>query len=305
MTDRLTQEAIAFITKNQTESWCVYLSHFAVHTPLDAKRELVDKYAAKRPGELHNHINMATMIEAVDQGVGQLLQCLDQLGIANQTVVIFYSDNGGYGPATDMKPLKGYKGTYYEGGIRVPLVVRWPGVVAAGSTCDQPITGVDFYPTLCSIAGTTRPPGQIADGLDFVPLLRKDDSDWPARAIFWHFPAYLQSYQVWDEQRDPLFRSRPTCVMRQGAWKLHYFFEDQATELYNLEDDIGETNDLSSQQPKVVAKMLAAMNAWQKTVKAPLPQTPNPNFDAEAERQAIEKLKRRARQKKAKAASAL
>jgi len=287
VTDRLSAEAVKFIEANRNRPWALYLTHFAVHTPLDPKRELLAKYEAKAPGKLHNHVEMATMIQAVDDGVGEIQAKLDELGLTENTVVILFSDNGGYGPATDMDPLKGYKGTYYEGGIREPFFVKWPGVVPAGSTSAEPIIGVDLYPTLCEIAGATLPADQPVDGLSLLPILKGEQTSFGERAIFWHFPAYLQSYQVWDEQRDPLFRSRPCSIIRMGDWKLHQYFEDGGLELYNLREDIGEANNLAHANPPKTQALLDRLTAWQTSVNAPIPTEPNPKYDAAKEAQAI------------------
>ena len=291
LTDRLSDEAIKFIRDKKNKPWMIYLTHFAVHTPLQAKKELVAKYSAMPPGALHRNIAMATMIEAVDDGVGKITRTLDELGLTDNTVIIFFSDNGGHGPATDMAPLKGYKGTYYEGGIRVPFFVNWPGNVKPGSNSDEPITGVDIYPTLCEIAGTPVPKDQDLDGVSLVGLLQGDvesfaDEGGP-RAIYWHFPAYLQSTNVRDEQRDPLFRSRPVGVIRKGKWKLLEFFESGDLELYDLEADIGESNNLAKTQPAKTANLLAEMQGWRRTIGADMPTKQNSKFDAEAEATAL------------------
>ncbi len=275
LTDRLNTEAIQFIKKNRDQPWMVYLTHFAVHTPLQPKKELLKKYQQKKKGKLHQNAIMATMIQAVDDGVGRLIQTLKDLKIEEQTVVIFYSDNGGYGPATDMAPLKGYKGTYYEGGIRVPLLIKWPGVVKAGSRSSIPVTGVDIYPTLCEIAAAQLPEQQILDGLSLVPLLQgKPHETLQNRPLFWHFPAYLQSYGGANnnlEQRDPLFRSRPCSIVRLGNWKLHEYFEDGGLELYNLKDDIGESNNLAQKKPVKSKQLHQLLKDWRKKIKAPVP----------------------------------
>lgn len=293
LTDRLTDEAIQFIRKSKDQPWLVYLTHFAVHTPIQAKKSMLPKYKAKQPGELHDSAAMGTMIEAVDQGVGKIQKVLDELDVAKNTITIFFSDNGGYGPITDMDPLKGYKGAYYEGGIRVPFFVHWPGVVKAGKT-DETMIGVDLYRTLCAMAGASTPKDQPLDGVDLLPFLRGDVDRLEGRALFWHFPAYLQSYgKLADEQRDPLFRSRPCSIIRKGDWKLHQYFEDGGVELYNLKEDIGESHNLANSQPERVSKLLAELGTWQKEVKAAIPSRPNPAFDAAAETEAIEKFKRK------------
>ena len=287
LTDRLTDEAIGFIKENREHPWALYLTHFAVHTPLDPKKELIAKYESKPQGKLHQHVEMATMIQAVDDGVGRIQATLEKLGIVERTVVIFFSDNGGYGPATDMHPLKGYKGTYYEGGIRVPFFVKWPGVVSAGSRSQEPIIGVDLYPTICEVAGAKLPAEQAGDGESLLPILRGETLTFGQRPLFWHFPAYLQAYRVWNEQRDPLFRSRPCSVIRLGDWKLHQFFEDGGLELYNLRSDIGEANDLSAKHPAKLHELLRQLEDWREQIGAPVPTERNPMYDMRAERRAM------------------
>ncbi len=289
VTDRLSDEAIKFIRESKDQPWLVYLTHFAVHTPIEAKKTLVPKYQEKAPGDLHDDVRMATMIEAVDQGLGKIRATLDELGVADNTVTIFYSDNGGFGPVTDMDPLKGYKGCFYEGGIRVPFFVHWPGKIKPGKSA-EPITGVDLYPTLCDLAGAELPQNQPLDGVDLVPLFTGEVTALPDRAIFWHFPAYLESYTgTTDEQRDSLFRTRPCSIIRHGDWKLHQYFEDGAIELYNLRDDIGETTNLAESNPTEAARLLGELQAWQTAIDAPIPTTPNPEFDADAEAEAAAK----------------
>ena len=287
VTDRLSDEAIKFIRTNHERPWALYLTHFAVHTPLNAKKELVAKYTAKPKGKLHNHVAMATMIQSVDDGVGRIRAALDELKLTEKTIVIFFSDNGGYGPATDMDPLKGYKGTYYEGGIREPFFVKWPGVVKPGSKSSEPIIGVDVYPTLCEMTGAELPGNQPVDGVSLVPLLNGSKTTFGDRPLFWHFPAYLQAYSVWSEQRDPLFRSRPCSVIRLGDWKLHQYFEDGGLELYNLRDDIGEQTDLAKAKPDKTQALLKRLEAWREEIRAPIPTEANPAYDADAEAQAI------------------
>lgn len=294
VTDRLSTEATNFIRENKDRPWAIYLTHFAVHTPLNAKKELREKYNSKRPGKLHQHVNMATMIQAVDDGVGLIQNTLEELELVDKTIIIFYSDNGGYGPATDMSPLKGYKGTYYEGGIRVPFFVKWPGKVKQQSKSSEPITAVDIYPTLCEMAGVGLPTNQVVDGESLVPLLTGDKKSLAdekgERAIFWHFPAYLQSFKdVNDEQRDPLFRTRPCSVIRMGDWKLHQYFEDGGLELYNLKEDIGENQNLSEKYPERTRNMLDRLEAWQEETGADIPSEPNPEFDAVVEAEALKK----------------
>ncbi|MEM9367834.1 MAG: sulfatase [Planctomycetota bacterium] len=289
LTDRLSEETIKFLTQHRSDPWAIYLTHFAVHTPLQAKRELVDKYQSKPAGTLHNHVAMATMIEAVDQGVGRIMRALEETGQAENTVILFFSDNGGYGPATDMAPLKGYKGTYYEGGIRVPFFVRWPGKIAAGSRSNEPVIGVDLYPTLCEIAQAGLPSDQAVDGVSLLPLLKGEIDALAQRALYWHFPAYLDSYQRFDEQRDVLFRSRPCSVIRQGRWKLLQHFEDDAVELFDLESDIGEATNVAKRYPEHADELLKKLKTWQEGIQADIPRAANPLFDAEEHGSALAK----------------
>lgn len=292
LTDRLNDEAIGFIRENKERPWFLYLTHFAVHTPLNAKRELVEKYEAKKRGQLHKNVAMATMVQAVDDGVEKIFATLDELGIADNTITIFYSDNGGYVGATDMAPLRGHKGTYYEGGIRVPFFVHWPGVVKAGET-DEPMIGVDLYPTFCTLLNTEPPQSQPQDGVDLVPFLKGEQETLGDRALFWHFPAYLQAGSGSLEPRDPLFRSRPCSIIRKGDWKLHEYFEDGGIELYNLTDDIGEQTNLAKQNTEKAQELLRELRQWRKDLHALVPTEPNPKFDATKEAEAIARAKKR------------
>ena len=289
LTDRLSDEAVKFIRKNKDNPWCLYLTHFAVHSPFNAKKELVAKYEAKKPGKLHDNVTMATMIQAVDDGVGKIQSTLEELGIADNTVVFFFSDNGGVAKVTDMEPLRGYKGTYYEGGIRVPFFVKWPGVVKPGTKCDEAIIGVDVYPTFCEITGARLPKKQAMDGLSLVPLLKGASDTLGERALFWHFPAYLQVGSGIEgvESRDPLFRTRPCSIIRVGDWKLHQYFEDGGLELYNLRDDLSEATNLAERMPEKTQELLRRLEKWRKEIGAPVPTEANPEYNAEAEAEAI------------------
>lgn len=290
LTDRLNEEAIDFIERNQEKPWFLYLTHFAVHTPLQGRKDLVAKYEAKPKGELHDSAVMAAMIESVDVGIGKIVAKLDQLGLTEKTAIVFTSDNGGYGPATSMSPLKGYKGTYYEGGIREPFFVHWPGTVRPGTTSSVPISNVDLLPTFCAMTGAELPQGQPIDGVSLMPLLRGEPLQ--RRALFWHFPAYLQSYKRTDQQRDPLFRSRPCSIIRHGDWKLHEYFENGDLELYNLKADIGETNNLAETDPDKAAELHAMLKRWRQSTGAPVPTELNPDYDPEAEKAALSKPRR-------------
>ena len=281
ITDRLSTEAIRFIDAHRDEPFFIYLSHYAVHTPLQAKKELIEKYKDKKPWNGQGNAVYAAMIESVDQGVGRILARLDALRLTDNTLVIFFADNGGVGgykaigvkakEITSQAPLKGGKGCLYDGGIREPTAIRWPGRVPAGTTCDVPVIGVDFYPTLLEVAGAEPPPDYPLDGESLVPLMTQK-GNLKRDAIFWHFPAYLQGGAgTW--------RTTPGGVIRSGDWKLIEYFEDSSLELYNLREDIGETRNLAETRPEKAKELHDRLVAWRKTVGAPVPTERNPKFD--------------------------
>lgn len=193
LTDRLTDHAVTFIEQNAREPFFLCLSHYAVHTPLQAKPDLVEKYESKPVDGCHDHAVYAAMIESMDKSVARVCDTLDRLELANNTLVIFYSDNGGYGPATCMDPLRGAKGMLYEGGIRVPLVMRWPDRIPAGKVSDEPVITVDLYPTLLDVCGIEPSSGWILDGVSLYKHICAG-TEIGDRALYWHFPAYLQAY---------------------------------------------------------------------------------------------------------------
>lgn len=277
LTDTLTDKAVEFIEANKDKPFFLYLSHHAVHTPIQAKKELIEKYKKKTGDDIHNNPTYAAMVESVDESVGKVLDKLDELALADDTVVFFYSDNGGYGNATSMAPLRGSKGMLYEGGIRVPLIVRRPGVTKPGSKCDVPVIGIDFYPTMLEMAGVRRPGKHILDGESIVPLLKGRDK-LKRKAIFWHFPAYLEPY---NEKQKP-WRTTPAGAVRTGDWKLIEFFEDGKIELYNLKDDIGEKNNLADSNGGKAKELHDLLLKWRKNIGAPVPTEKNPKYDPNA-----------------------
>ena len=274
LTDRLTDEAVKFIEQNRDKPFFLYLSHHTVHTPIQAKKDIIEKYRKKKPGKEHNNPTYAAMIESMDQSVGAVCNKLDELKLSDNTVVFFFSDNGGYGNATSMAPLRGSKGMLYEGGIRLPMIARWPGRIKSDSSCDVPVIGIDFYPTFLEIAGAPKPSGHILDGQSIVPLL-KDAGSFKRKAIFWHFPAYLEPY---NKKQQP-WRTTPAGAIRQGDWKLIEFFEDGKLELYNLKDDISETNDLAKTKPEKAKELHRILVEWRKSLNAPVPTEKNPRYN--------------------------
>lgn len=280
LADFLTDRSVEFIRRHADSGpFFLVLAHFVVHSPYDAKPDLIARFKDKAPAGGHYDPTYAAMIASLDESVGRVLETTDSLGLAEKTLVIFTSDNGGVGgygregiagrDVTDNAPLRGGKGMLYEGGIRVPYIFRWKGVIPAGTVCDQPIHSVDFFPTFLALTRLPPPPGYPLDGVNILPLLVSPNrSDWPERPLFWHFPGYLGSPKnTW--------RTTPVSVIRKGPWKLMEFFEDGRVELYNLAADIGEGKNLAAELPSKVAELHAELKAWRKQIGAPMP-TPNP-----------------------------
>lgn len=274
LTDRLTDEAIKFVRAHKDQKFFLYLPYYTVHTPLQGRKDLRKKYL----GVKGINADYAAMVEALDENVGRLLDEVDRLGISDNTLVVFSSDNGGITKFSTQAPYRAGKGSYYEGGVRVPLTIRWPNVVKAGSRCDVPVTGLDFYPTMVEAAGGVVASGKKIDGVSLMPLLSQQGG-FPERALYWHFPIYLQNYGQEDGGRDPLFRTRPGSTMLLGKWKLHEYFEDGGIELYDLENDIGETKNLATKMPEKADELVKQLHAWRDSIGAPVPTKRNPQFD--------------------------
>jgi arylsulfatase A-like enzyme len=269
LTDRLGQEAVRFLKHTEGRPFFLYFPHYAVHTPIQGRADLVAKYKAKlRDGLNHTNAAYAAMVESVDATVGQVRATLDELGVADRTIIIVTSDNGGRVPTTSNRPLRAGKGSCYDGGTRVPLIVYWPGVTKPGSVSDVPVISADLYPTLLEAAGVPDRPGHRADGVSLVPLLRQTgglDRD----ALFWHYPHH-QHYQQGG--------AMPYGAVRAGDFKLIEQFDDNRVELYNLREDPGEQVDLAARMPDKVRDLLERLRAWRADVGAQMP-TPNPKYD--------------------------
>ncbi|MFV0443195.1 MAG: sulfatase [Planctomycetaceae bacterium] len=288
--DRLATETVQFIKDHKTKPFLAYLAFHSVHTPLIGRPDLVEKYQAKAkqimgeefadeeqifPGEkerkvriLQKHAVYAAMVEAMDLAVGKVLQGLKDQGLADNTAVFFMSDNGGLatseGSPTSNRPLRCGKGWLYEGGIREPFLIRWPGVTPPGSTCDVPVISTDFYPTMLDMAGLPAKSEQTLDGVSLVPLLRQTGSI-AERSLYWHYPHYANQGGF------------PGGAIRAGDWKLLERYEDGQVHLYNLKDDLGERHDLAQQHPDRVRQMRSDLHRWYGTVGAKFlePKTPN------------------------------
>ena len=278
LTDRLTDEALDFMSTKRDKPFFLMLSHYAVHTPIKAKPLLIEKYEAKSPVGEHKNPTYAAMIESVDMGIGRMLRYLQENEIAENTIVIFYSDNGGLGRVTSNSPLRGSKGMLYEGGIRVPLAIRWPKRIKPKQTNPTPVIGTDLYPTLMNLVGGEVPSDLTLDGTDLTSLI-VENKPLKRDAIYWHFPAYLQGRYKGSRNKDPFFRTRPGSVVRTGDWKLIEYFEDGGLELYNLKDDISEQTNLAQSNPAKRESLHTLLKTWRKNVNAPIPTEPNSKYD--------------------------
>ena len=268
LTDREADEAVTFIKKHHKKPFFLYMAHYAVHTPLQARKDLVAKYKAKTPTNQKNP-TYAAMVHSVDDALGRIMATLDECGVAGNTLVIFTSDNGGLLGPTNNAPLRAGKGHPYEGGIREPLIVRWPRAVKPGTTCHVPVTSVDYFPTVCEAAGVPLPKDRPIDGESIMPLLAQTGT-LKRDAIFWHFPHYRGGIV-------------PYSIIRAGDWKLLKRYDGKTWELFNLKDDLSETTDLADKHPDVVRRLDARLVAHLKTIGAKMPK-PNPDYQPKRKR---------------------
>jgi arylsulfatase A-like enzyme len=282
--DRMAAESVKFLEGVGQQPFLLYHAFYSVHIPLQAKRDLITKYEAKQKAlkmegprfkpegdsqarQVQDHAVYAAMIETMDKGVGRVLDAMDRLGLAGNTIVFFMSDNGGLntaeGAPTSNVPLRAGKGWLYEGGIREPMIVKWPGAVKPGSTCGTPVISTDFYPTMLEMAGLRAKPEQHKDGVSMVPLLKQTDSTGQ-RAIYWHYPHYSNQ------------GGSPGSAVRAGDWKLIEFFEDGRLELYSLKNDLSEQHNLAAREGRKTAELREKLKAWRAAIGARMP-SPNPN----------------------------
>jgi arylsulfatase A-like enzyme len=281
--DRLATEVSKFITAHKDQPFFVSLSFYSVHTPLIGREDLVAKYVKKRKDlglkeafepesprmnrTIQQHAVYAAMVEAMDQAVGKILDSIESNGLTRDTIVIFFSDNGGLstseGSPTSNLPFRAGKGWAYEGGIREPMLFRWPATTKAGAVCDTPVISTDFYPTLLEACGIPPRPEQHKDGTSFLDLIKDPAADHPRAPLFWHYPHWGNQGGI------------PFSAVREGDWKLIRFHWKKGTELYNLADDPGETKNLAESRPEITKKLSAALDTLLTETDALLP-TVNP-----------------------------
>jgi arylsulfatase A-like enzyme len=264
LSDREADEAVQFILENKDKPFFLYLAHYAVHTPIQAKESAIEKYDAL-PKTNHKNAKYAGMVESVDDSTGRVLAALKEAGVDDKTVIIFTSDNGGLKGPTDNTPLRSGKGYPYEGGIRVPLIVRWPGEVKPGTISNAHVTSVDYFPTLLELAGVDLPKDRAIDGVSLVNHIKTGgETALEREAIYWHFPHYRHG-------------DSPYSIIRQGDWKLIKFYADKRFELFNLKDDLGEERDLASAIPDKVKALNKQLMEHLESMGAKLPRS-NPDY---------------------------
>ena len=272
LTDRLTDKALGIIDEVADRPFFLNLWYHTVHTPIEGKKALVKKYRAKIKGSgIHLNPDYAAMVESLDNNAGRVLAKLAEKGVADRTIVVFFSDNGGFigpcklhpgAPVTNNEPLRSGKGSLYEGGIRVPLIIRWPGITTAKAICNEPVFSCDLFPTLLRMAGLETQGPQKIDGIDISPLLSEPNRKLKRNSLFFHYPHYYPT-------------TSPVSAIRSGDWKLLEYFEDGRVELFDLASDLGEQVNLAPDKPEIVNRLRRDLNRWRVSVDAQLP-TPNP-----------------------------
>ena len=277
LTDLIMEKTLEFVDTVSNPFFLNY-APYAVHTPITPIKSLLEKYNQKPNWNGQNNPKYATMVENLDRNIGLLITKLKERGLFDNTLIVFTSDNGGLYGITNQHPLRAGKGSYYEGGIREPFFFVMKDKIKAKSKSDIPITNIDLFPTILEYAGIKNDQSKY-DGINLSPILEKkvDELDRP---LYWHFPIYLQAYNAHDnENRDSLFRTRPGSVIRYGNWKLHYYFENDEVELYNLAEDIGERNNLVKKEPEKTEELLNYLKKWWNETNAPIPRNINPAYE--------------------------
>ncbi|WP_148232042.1 sulfatase [Maribacter sp. HTCC2170] len=276
LTDLIARQTIEVLNKT-IEPFFLNYAPYAVHTPIQPVDSILSKYNRKTAWKGQNNAKYATMVENLDRNIGLLIAALKDNGHYKNTLIIFTSDNGGLYGITKQQPLRAGKGSYYEGGIREPFFFMWNDKIKSNTKSNVPISHLDLFPSIVEAAGISYNETSL-DGNSLLPIL-KQESTKLKRPLFWHFPIYLEAYNQNDnENRDSLFRTRPGSVIREGDWKLHYYFENNEMELYNLTYDVGERNNLINTHPKKAKVLLQQLKAWWKETSAPIPEQLNPEY---------------------------
>ena len=276
LTDRIGDEVVKFIDQNKENNFFAYVPFFSVHTPIQSKPDYQKKYSNKESNEYHNRPDYAGMIQSLDENIGKILDKIDTLNLSENTLIIFTSDNGGIRAISNQYPLRAGKGSYYEGGIKVPMIFSWKGKIEAETDSYERISNLDFYPTIKNLVGYKE--NIDLDGVDLTPIFKGEKLK--KRELYFHFPIYLEPYRVQlDSGTDPLFRTRPGTVIIKDNWKLHHYYEDNKFELYNLEKDISESKNLVEINKEKKTELLMDLNNWRKAKNAPIPSKLNPYYD--------------------------
>ena len=276
LTDRIGDEVVKFIDINKENNFFAYVPFFSVHTPIQSKPDYQKKYSNKDSNEFHNRADYAGMIQSLDENIGKILDKIDALNLSENTLIIFTSDNGGIRAISNQYPLRAGKGSYYEGGIKVPMIFSWKGKIEAKTESYERVSNLDFYPTIKKLVGYNK--SIDLDGEDLTPIFKGEKLK--KRELYFHFPVYLEPYRVQlDSGTDPLFRTRPGTVIIKDNWKLHHYYEDNKFELYDLEKDVSESENLSEIKKEKKNELLIDLNNWRKTNNAPIPSRLNPYYD--------------------------
>ena len=276
LTDRIGDEVVKFIDINKENNFFAYVPFFSVHTPIQSKPDYQKKYSNKDSNEYHNRADYAGMIQSLDENIGKILDKIDALNLSENTLIIFTSDNGGIRAISNQYPLRAGKGSYYEGGIKVPMIFSWKGKIEAKTESYERVSNLDFYPTIKKLVGYNE--SIDLDGEDLTPIFKGEKLK--KRELYFHFPVYLEPYRVQlDSGTDPLFRTRPGTVIIKDNWKLHHYYEDNKFELYDLEKDVSESENLSEINKEKKNELLIDLNNWRKANNAPIPSRLNPYYD--------------------------
>jgi len=279
LTDLIMEKTIEFID-TVSSPFFLYYAPYAVHTPINPVKSLLEKYNQKPASNGQGNAKYATMVENLDRNIGLLISEMKNKGIFDNTLIVFTSDNGGHYSVTKQYPLRAGKGSYFEGGIREPFFFVFKNKISANSKSNVPITNLDIYPTILQYAGVNSSKLNL-DGDNLSSILEGKVSKLD-RPLYWHFPIYLQAMnKSGNQNRDALFRTRPGSVVRYGDWKLHYYFEDNEVELYNLAKDIGEKNNLAMIESDKKDELLGYLKNWWNETKAPIPTKLNPKYQGQ------------------------